>query len=129
MSLGQLALHIASVPLTVSGLLREDAFDAKRANFTPPQAETRAQILDTFEKSIRTAVELLQGWDSNEASAQWKLMNADKVVLTLPRIHVVRTVMLNHWYHHRGQLTVYLRLLDLSLPVTYGRSGDVNPFV
>ena len=58
----------------------------------------------------------------------WRLMLKDKEIFTKPRISVLRSVMLNHWYHHRGQLSVYLRLLDVPVPVIYGRSADENPF-
>jgi uncharacterized damage-inducible protein DinB len=55
-------------------------------------------------------------------------MKGDRELFHQPRIKVVRTIMLNHWYHHRGQLSVYLRLLDVALPVIYGRSADEDPF-
>jgi len=58
----------------------------------------------------------------------WRLMNKDRQLLSRPRIEIVRTIMLNHWYHHRGQLSVYLRLLNVPLPVIYGPTADENPF-
>jgi len=62
------------------------------------------------------------------AQGSWTLTSGDKVIFTQPRIGVLRSIMLNHWYHHRGQLSVYLRMLDVPVPVIYGRSADENPF-
>ena len=128
MTLGQLALHVATIPGNVSGLVSMDGFDAKTANFTPPQPESSKEILSAFEESIPKAIGVLSSWDQEKSTSKWTLRKGDQEVFTRPRIGVVRTIMLNHWYHHRGQLTVYLRLLGLSLPVTYGRSADINPF-
>jgi hypothetical protein len=58
----------------------------------------------------------------------WHLRKGDKELFARPRIEVVRSIMLNHWYHHRGQLSVYLRLLEVPVPVIYGRSADEDPF-
>jgi hypothetical protein len=65
----------------------------------------------------------------NFASATWRLTMRGNELFSKPRIAVVRSIMLNHWYHHRGQLSVYLRLLDVPVPAIYGRSADENPFV
>jgi uncharacterized damage-inducible protein DinB len=58
----------------------------------------------------------------------WHLRKGDNELFARPRIEVVRSIMLNHWYHHRGQLSVYLRLLEIPVPVIYGRSADEDPF-
>jgi uncharacterized damage-inducible protein DinB len=63
-----------------------------------------------------------------QAKGMWRLMNKDRQLFSRPRIEIVRAIMLNHWYHHRGQLSVYLRLLNVPVPVIYGRSADENPF-
>ena len=63
------------------------------------------------------------------AQGSWTLKSGDKVIFTQPRIGVLRSIMLNHWYHHRGQLSVYLRLLDVPVPVVYGPTADENPFM
>ncbi|MGH9493538.1 MAG: hypothetical protein ACRD3B_00970 [Candidatus Sulfotelmatobacter sp.] len=63
-----------------------------------------------------------------KAQGTWRLMRAHEEVFSRPRIEVLRTIMLNHWYHRRGQLSVYLRLLDVPVPVIYGRNADENPF-
>jgi uncharacterized damage-inducible protein DinB len=62
------------------------------------------------------------------ARGAWRLSAGDREIFTKPRVSVVRSIMMNHWYHHRGQLSVYLRLLEVPVPVIYGRSADENPF-
>jgi uncharacterized damage-inducible protein DinB len=62
------------------------------------------------------------------AKNTWRLMMKEKEVFSKPRMEVIRSLMLNHWYHHRGQLSVYLRLLDVAVPSIYGPSRDENPF-
>jgi uncharacterized damage-inducible protein DinB len=70
----------------------------------------------------------LNALTSSTAQATWRLTMSGNELFSKPRIAVVRSIMLNHWYHHRGQLSVYLRLLDVPVPVIYGRSADENPF-
>ncbi len=128
MSLGQLALHVASIPGTVSNLLLLDGLDALKANFTPAQPNSKDEILTSLETGLGHAKQILGDLDPQKAASPWKLSKGEQEIFTLPRIGVARTILLNHWYHHRGQLTVYLRMLDIPLPATYGRSADVNPF-
>ena len=58
----------------------------------------------------------------------WRMSAGSRELMTIPRVALLRTVLLNHWYHHRGQLSVYLRMLDVPIPVIYGKSADENPF-
>jgi DinB family len=71
---------------------------------------------------------VLQGMDDQTAMSLWTLVRGDKHLFAAPKITVARSILLNHWYHHRGQLSVYLRLLDVPLPSVYGPSADENPF-
>jgi len=128
MSLGQLGLHVASIPGGVSNLLLTDGFDGSKANFTVAQPKSTDEILTSLETGLSRAKQVLGDLDAQKAVSPWRLSKGDQEIFTIPRIGVARTIMLNHWYHHRGQLTVYLRLLDVLLPVTYGRSADTNPF-
>jgi uncharacterized damage-inducible protein DinB len=128
MSLGQLALHIAKNPWNVSNLVRQDSFDISQGNFNPPQANNLEEILAAHEESVRAAEACLQEMTDERAKQSWRLMWKDQELFSKPRINIVRTVMLSHWYHHRGQLSVYLRLLDVPLPVIYGPSADESPF-
>jgi len=128
MSLGQLAMHVASIPGNLSGLVQADEFDASQANFTPPAPGSVEEILTAHDSSLRAAQDYLGGVDELTAQGSWRLTFRGKEVFTAPRGGVIRSLMLNHWYHHRGQLSVYLRLLDVPVPVIYGRSADENPF-
>jgi uncharacterized damage-inducible protein DinB len=82
-----------------------------------------------FEENLRFACENLQKLSPERASGTWRLTNGSKTVMELPRVAVLRSLLLNHLYHHRGQLSVYLRLLNVPVPPTYGPTADVNPFV
>ena len=128
MTLGQLALHVGTIPGGISKLVSQDSFDAAQANFVPPQPKSAEEILSTFEESARDGEGCLSAMSDEKALGPWTLKFQDKEVFTKPRIGIIRTIMLNHWYHHRGQLSVYLRMLDVAVPVIYGRSADENPF-
>jgi uncharacterized damage-inducible protein DinB len=78
--------------------------------------------------SVTAAGEYLEGLNDQTATANWRLTSRGKEVFTVPRAGLLRTIMLHHWYHHRGQLSDYLRLLEVPVPVIYGRSADENPF-
>lgn len=128
MSLGQLAFHVASIPGNVAKLAQLDEFDASQANFEHPTPTDLNEINSTLERSLRSAEECLCGMTEPTASGTWRLMIRGKEAFSGPRVGVLRSIMLNHWYHHRGQLSVYLRLLQVPVPVIYGRSADENPF-
>ena len=70
----------------------------------------------------------LGGMDDEALTSPWRLLHGDRELFTQPRAAFLRSVMLNHWYHHRGQLTVYLRELNVPVPSVYGPSADENPF-
>ena len=128
MSLGQLSLHVASIPGDLTRLAQLDAFDASEANFVPAEANSLDQILRAFDDSVNSAESYLAGLDNKAATDTWRLTLRGEEVFRMPRLGMLRTIMLNHWYHHRGQLAVYLRLLEVPVPVIYGRSADENPF-
>ncbi len=128
MSLGQLSLHVASIPGNLVGLAQLDEFDASQANFAPPEANNVGEILTTLDSSVKAAENYLSGLDEKTAAENWRLNLRGSEVFSMPRIGMLRTIMLNHWYHHRGQLAVYLRLLEVPVPVIYGRSADEDPF-
>jgi uncharacterized damage-inducible protein DinB len=128
MTLGQLAMHVASIPERISQLAQRDGFDASQANFEPPQPKDKKEILDAFEHGVTSAEGYLSGLTSEAASQTWRMTSKGREVFTVPRAALLRSVMFNHWYHHRGQLSVYLRMLEVPVPVIYGRSADENPF-
>ncbi len=128
MTLGQLALHVATIPGALCRLAQLEEFDASNANFDPPAPESKLAVEAAMKKSLEDATEYLGALGANQADSTWRLTLRGNEVFAMPRAAVLRSLMLNHWYHHRGQLTVYLRLLDVPLPVVYGRSADENPF-
>lgn len=127
MSLGQLALHTATIPGAIVGFVTPDRFELP-SSFEFLEPETSGELVPALENSVATAKEYLGGLDDEAALSTWTLAKGDQVVWAVPRIGVVRSLMLNHWYHHRGQLSVYLRLLDVPVPSIYGPSADENPF-
>ena len=86
------------------------------------------EVFAVFDESVRDAEKCLKEMTDEKAQGNWRLMRQDRELMNVPRIAILRSIMLNHWYHHRGQLSVYLRLLDVPLPVIYGPSADENPF-
>ena len=127
MSLGQLALHIATVPGTVAELAARDV--VAEPAFQQPEAATAAELVPALTESVAKAKRALGGFDDAKMQATWRLQSDGKDLLAMPRVAVVRAIMLNHWYHHRGQLQVYLRLLNLPVPSVYGPTADENPFM
>ena len=128
MSLGQLNLHVASIPGALARIAQLEEFDAAKASFDPPAPGDVKEIHAALDQSVRSAEECLSGMSEQAAQGNWRLTFGGKEVFTKPRVGVLRSIMLNHWYHHRGQLSVYLRLLEVPVPVIYGRSADENPF-
>ncbi len=128
MSLGQLALHVATVCGSVGNMLEMDSFDVNDADFNPPQPASKDEVMQRFEEEQANAKVKLEALDNDRASSGWTLTKGGDEVWSLPKIALARNLMFNHLYHHRGQLSVYLRLLDVPVPVTYGRTADENPF-
>ena len=128
MSLGQLALHVAETPGLVAGMLADDTLKVEPDAFNVAQPASRQEILDTLGSSVTGAAAFLEGLTPEKSAAIWHLSLSGKEVMAAPRGGVVRAILLNHWYHHRGQLSVYLRLLNVPVPSIYGPSADENPF-
>ena len=98
-------------------------------DFRPePTPANRGEILDAFAESLSKVKEIVGATSDEKALAEWRLVHNGATMLTMPRMGVWRTVMCNHIYHHRGQLSTYLRQLDVPLPSIYGPSADENPF-
>jgi uncharacterized damage-inducible protein DinB len=125
-SLGQLGLHIARAQGALAEAASKDNFEI--GNMTQAEPASRKEILDTFTQSTANAKQILAKLDDARLLATWTASRNGKVILTMPRIAFIRAIMMNHIYHHRGQLSVYLRLLDVPVPSIYGPSADENPF-
>jgi uncharacterized damage-inducible protein DinB len=127
-SLGELAMHIATLQRGVAELGQLDT--AEVPEFQPdPEAINRAHILETFAESLKRAKEIVGATDDARVRAEWKLTKDGNTILEMPRLALWRSILLNHNYHHRGQLATYLRQLDIPLPSIYGPSADTNPFI
>ena len=127
MSLGQLGQHIASVPGDIASMAALDEVEVPDFG-EPPSASSVEDLLSTHDEGVNKAREILNGMDDEAAMATWKATKGGRELMAVPRIGVVRSIMLNHWYHHRGQMSVYLRLLSVPVPSIYGPSADENPW-
>jgi uncharacterized damage-inducible protein DinB len=127
MTLRQLAQHVATIPGNISGMARLDHFDVEKFA-EPPALESTAAIVAAFDASVAQAKADLAATDDAAMMQTWSFNRGGQPIMPIPRIGVYRSVLLNHLYHHRGQLTVYLRLLDVPVPSIYGPSADENPF-
>jgi len=125
-SLGQLALHIASVPGSVAAAAVPDSMEAP--SFSQPEPKSRQEVLDTFSSSLENAKDTLNKMDDARIMSMWSLTKNGKVLISVPRIGFIRSILMNHNYHHRGQLSVYLRMLGVPVPSIYGPSADETPF-
>jgi uncharacterized damage-inducible protein DinB len=123
MTLGQLAMHVANLPGAIAELAAGSSFDVT----TPiprPGASSTSQVLTLFDESLARARKVLSAMNDAALGAPWRMMKGDRELWSIPRGGFIRSVMLNHWYHHRGQLTVYLRQTGALVPAVYGDSAD-----
>jgi uncharacterized damage-inducible protein DinB len=127
MSLGRLAQHVAEVPGFVATLATQNPGSLPE-NRESTSAESVDAVLSALGDSVGKAKEILQGFDDAAMMESWSLAAGGRTLMSMPRVALLRALMLNHWYHHRGQLSVYLRLLDVPVPSIYGPSADENPF-
>jgi uncharacterized damage-inducible protein DinB len=127
MTAGQLALHIAQVPEMVLRLSEPDEAAVPDMSRERPQPGTVREVLDALDQCATHLRQTLPTLDDSRMSETFRVTQDGQVVMAVPRAAFLRSIMLNHWYHHRGQLGVYLRLLGASVPSSYGPSGDELP--
>ena len=126
MSLGQLALHVAQVPGFIATWALADTTTLDGGH-EPAQAHSREELLAAYDASVAQTREALRQLGDAGLQGQWQATAGGATLLTMPKSALFRSILLNHWYHHRGQLSVYLRLLDVPVPSIYGPSADENP--
>jgi len=126
MSLGQLAFHVASIPGGLAKGLQLEQVERTSAS-APAADRTLEEIHSAFDASLTAIEECIRNMSEDSAKGNWRLIVDGKTFISRPRAEVLRTVVCNHMYHHRGQLSVYLRLLDVPVPIIYGRSADESP--
>ena len=123
MSLGHLARHLAEIPSWTGPTIEQDALDM--AGYKPPtEPKTRKEILDIFDTNVKAARASLNKLEDSALGRPWSLKAGDQVYFSLPKGGVLRTFVFSHMVHHRAQLGVYLRLLDVPVPSIYGPSAD-----
>jgi uncharacterized damage-inducible protein DinB len=128
-SLGELALHVATLPGGVPELgAAPSPAPAPDLSGPAPRPVRAAELVPALDRSVAQAREIVASLDDDALCSPLRLVKDGREVFALPRGKFLRAIMLNHWYHHRGQLTVYLRALDVAVPAIYGPSADESPF-
>jgi uncharacterized damage-inducible protein DinB len=125
MTLGRLASHVAEMPQWALFTIQQDQLELT-PGMKPFNAETKAELLETLDKNTAAAREALAGVSDEDLGKIWKLIYAGNPMFAMPRTAVLRSMVFSHMIHHRGQLSVYLRLLDVPIPGMYGPSADAN---
>jgi uncharacterized damage-inducible protein DinB len=124
MPLGRLAGHVAELPGLIPAIVTQSELDFASGAYKPFAATSASELLETFDKTLSAAMDSLETASDGQLFETWQLKNAGQVLIELPRIAMIRSLVLNHLVHHRGQLSVYLRLQDVPLPSIYGPSAD-----
>lgn len=124
-SLGELAAHVAGLLNWIPRAFVGTEFDMKSIPRANPIASTK-ELLERFDESSRKAREIIERASDDELNTKWQLRNGERVMFTMPRKVSLRSFVMNHHIHHRGQLSVYLRLLDVPLPEMYGPTADTR---
>ena len=128
MTLGALAGHVAEMPDWLPAMMEAGMDFAKLEGYQPFVPATRAELLEKFEAGVAAFAAPLGGRDDEFMGSEWTMSMGDKVLMQGPRGKIAREILIHHLVHHRGQLTVYLRLLDIPVPATYGGSADEPTF-
>lgn len=120
-SVGDLAYHIAALPALAAMVLRNSELDPSKARPAVPRDVPAAAV---YQRNLDEFRSVIGPMDDQQMMQPFRFVLGDKVIMDAPRAAMLRTLFLNHSYHHRGQLSVYLRLLDVPLPVIYGPTAD-----
>ena len=124
-TLGKLASHVAEIPAWFPLILNGNELNFANSDFKPFEATTNEELLKYFDDNVKRAEEtLLKDFPDEEYDKTWTMRSNEKIYIQIPKSLAVRVWCLNHWYHHRAQLGVYLRLLGLPLPGIYGPTAD-----
>lgn len=129
MTLGRLASHVAECPAWMVSILSVDEYVLDMQNHKPFAATSTEELVQAFDANLAKAIEHLKTMSDDDLARQWRMVMGEpgchgKTLLEMPKTDVVRTMVFNHMVHHRGQLTVYLRLNNIAVPGLYGPSAD-----
>jgi uncharacterized damage-inducible protein DinB len=123
-TLGDLATHVANIPIWMDIAIKNDEFDGA-ANFPrPPKFTTTASLLEFFDRNVQSARAALVGTPDSRMALPWSLKRGTTTMFSRPRAAVLRSFIFSHHIHHRGQLSVYLRMQNVPLPNMYGPTAD-----
>jgi uncharacterized damage-inducible protein DinB len=123
-NLGELATHLSRIPHWGALILKQDMYDLATGGPRKPALPTLAAVLEQFDANVREVRAALVEITDGQLLQPWLLRRGDRVVMSLPRVSAVRGFVVRHLVHHRGQMTVYLRMHDVSLPPLYGSTAD-----
>jgi uncharacterized damage-inducible protein DinB len=124
-TLGRLASHVAEMPNWMIFTINQENLELTPGQ-KPFNAQTKAALFEAFESNIASAREALAGASDDHLGKTWSLIYGGQTVFSMPRAGVLRNMVMSHMIHHRGQLSVYLRLLDVPIPGMYGPSADTK---
>ncbi|HTB11438.1 MAG TPA: DinB family protein [Bryobacteraceae bacterium] len=124
MSLGRLAGHLAELVGFATAIIGTDGVNFDKGEYKPLVAKNRAEVLEAFDKNVAATHEAIAGATDDHLRQPWHLIYQEKKLFEAPRAAALRSMAINHIIHHRGQLTVYLRLNDVAVPSIYGPSAD-----
>jgi len=127
MSLGELAFHVANIPGNVLSFANKGKTEVTTFLYHHIP-DSKKEIIESFPESIKKARLVLEKATRDWGSTNWELLKDGKSILTMPRSLMSRLLVFNHWYHHRGELVTYLKILNIPIPSIYGPSADENPF-
>jgi uncharacterized damage-inducible protein DinB len=131
MKLGRVASHLAELPMWTAVSLDQDEFDVSPPDgeqWVSPNPDSMSEILELFDKNAAEARATIASTSDETFFEDWTLKSGGEALFTIPKVGVIRSFVLNHSIHHRGQLTVFLRLLDVPVPQTYGPTADEPDF-
>ncbi len=124
MTMGRLAVHVAEMTGWVIETVNKTELDFATMDYKPFEPQTTEELVEYLDKIIVEAVEALKTASDEAMIENWTLRNGEEIYFTMPRIGVLRGMVFNHIVHHRGQLSVYMRLNDIPVPALYGPSAD-----
>lgn len=124
MSLQRLAGHVAELPGWLHSTINAEELDFTKIDYTPPVITDGISLLRVFEDNLTLGTNALKNASDETLRGNWTLRNGDHIIFTMSRMGVIRNMVYNHMVHHRGQLSVYLRLLNIKIPGLYGPSAD-----
>lgn len=124
MTFGRLAVHVAEMIDWAKTTVTTDGLDFAAEEYKPFEPKTNAELLEYFDKNVANAIEALKNTPDEAMFETWTMRNGETVYMAMSRIQTLRGMVFNHIWHHRGQLSVYLRLNDIPVPSIYGPSAD-----